>query len=90
MGLPDLDLSFLFCPFVSSAVRNFKKGTLEKGYLHKIVRNLLAIRNKFATILRTLPLMHEAKYRQFCANLARNLRQICATPLSRTPPSRDF
>ena len=46
--------------------------------------------DKLATILRTLPLMYEMKYRQFCANLARNLRQICATPRSRTPPSRDF
>ena len=26
---------------------------------------------------------YETKYRQFCANLARNLRQICATPPSR-------
>ena len=35
----------------------------------------------------TLPLMHETKYRQFCANLARNLRQICATAPSQENPS---
>ena len=28
--------------------------------------------------------------RESCVNLARNLRQICATILSRTPPSRNF
>ena len=32
--------------------------------------------------------MYEMKYAQFCANLTRNLRQICATPPSRTPPSQ--
>ena len=56
----------------------------------KLSENDLQIRDKFATILRTLPLMYETKYRQFCANLALNLRQICATPPFWTPPSGDF
>ena len=55
-------------------LRNFEKGALEKGVLHKIVRNWLSNSRQFATILRALPLMHETKYRQFCANLARNLQ----------------
>ena len=45
---------------------------------------------KFATILRTLPLMTKRKIGNFCASLPRNLRQICATPPSQTPPPRDF
>ena len=55
-------------PKTLSAFRNLK------GYLHKIIRNLFSNLRHIVTILRTLPLMHETKCRQFCANLARNLR----------------
>ena len=44
---------------------------------------------EFATILHTLRVMHETKYQQFCANLARNLRQICARPPLRTQETPD-
>ena len=65
-------------------------GHWKRGICIELSEIDFQIRDKFATILRTLPLLHETKYRQFCANLARNLRQICATSPSRTPPSRDF
>ena len=58
---------------------------LEKGYLHKSVRNWLSNSRQF---FRTLCVIYEMEYQPFCANLAVNLRQICATPPSRTPPSR--
>ena len=67
-----------------TCLRNLEKGALEKGCI-KLSEIDFQIRDKFATI----PLMYKMKYRQFCVNLARNLRQICATPPSRTPPSRD-
>ena len=44
----------------------------------------------FATILGKCGVMYdETKYQQFFASVARNLRQICATPPSRTPPCPD-
>ena len=65
-------------------LRNFKKEALEKGHFHKLTF-------KFATnlrqFLRTLRQMHETKYQQFCANLARSLRQLCTkiVPLDERP-----
>ena len=67
------------------------KGALQKGDLHKIVRKIdCQVSDKFATILRTLLLMYGTKYRQFCANVARNLRQICATPPLANAPFSGF
>ena len=71
--------------------RNFKKGALEKGHLHKLVRNWLSNTRQIC--------------RQFCApflwctkrntlNFAQNLRAICdkfaQRPSRERPPSRDF
>ena len=47
-----------------TAFRDLEKGALEKGSLHKIVWAWpFQIRDKSVTMLRTLPLMHETKYR---------------------------
>ena len=64
----------------------FGEGGIGKG-VFEIVRNLHSILRQFCTpflwcMKRTTP--------QLCANLACNLRQICAAPPSRTPLSRDF
>ena len=67
----------------------WRRGSWKRGICIKLSEIDFQIGDTFATILRTLPLMYEMKYQQFCATLARNLRQICATPPSRTPPSRD-
>ena len=69
---------------------NWRRGHWEKGICIKLSEIYFQIRDSFTTILRTLSLMYETKYQQSCAILAGNLRQICATPPSRTPPSRDF
>ena len=53
--------------------RNLEKGTLEKGYLHKIVRNRLSNSQQIAKLLRTLPLMYETK----TGNFAQIRRAIC-------------
>ena len=58
-----------------SCVRIIGEGGIGKG-----VFACFQFCDNFATSLRTLPQMHQTNYRQFCANLARNLRQICATP----------
>ena len=68
-------------------IKNFKKVALEKGYLHKIVRNRLASLRRF---LRTLRVMYETKYQQFCTNLVCNLQPICAMPPRERPLSRGF
>ena len=68
----------------------WRRGHWKWGVCIKLSEIDFQIRDKFVTILRILSLMHKMKYRQFCANLAHNLRQICATPPSRTPPSRNF
>ena len=57
-----------------------RRGHWKRGICTKLSEIDFQIRDKVATILRTLPLMYETRNRQFCANLARNLRQICATP----------
>ena len=56
-----------------------RSGHWERGICIKLSEIDFRIRDKFATILCTLPLMYET-----------NLRQICATPPLRTPPSRDL
>ena len=90
------DLFFIYPPvavlrlIAASCSEIRRRGHWKRGICIKFSEIDFQIRDKFATILRTLPLMYETKYRQFCANLARNLRQICATPPSWTPPSRDF
>ena len=55
----------------------------KRGICIKLSEIDFQIRDTFATILRTLSLMYETKYRQFW-------HAICATLPSRTPPSRDF
>ena len=61
-----------------------RRGHWKRGICIKLSEIDFQIRDKFATILRTLPLMYKTKCRQFCANLARNLRNAPLTP------SRDF
>ena len=75
-------------PMIESEIS--RRGHWKRGICINFSEIDFQIRDKFATILLTLPLMYETKCRQFCANWTRNLRQICATPPSRTPPSRDF
>ena len=59
--------------------RNWEKGGLERGICIELSEIDFQFRNKFATILHTLSLMHETKYWQFGANSAHNLQQIRAT-----------
>ena len=66
-----------------------RRGHWKRGICIKLSEIDFQIRDKFATMLRTLPLMHETKYWQFCANLAQFATNLRNAP-SRTPPSRDF
>ena len=78
------------CPGSLEMFTQFSQKFAEGGIGKELSEIDFHICDQFATILRTLSLMHETNYQQFSANLARDLRQICATPPSRTPPSRDF
>ena len=65
------------------------RGRWKRGICINLSEIDFQTRDKFATILRTLRLTYETKYRQFGANLVPNVGQICTTPPSRTPPSRE-
>ena len=60
-----------------------REGGIGKGVFAKNCPK--QTRDKFATILRTLPLMHETKYWRYCKTLVCNLWQICATPPRKCP-----
>ena len=68
----------------------WRRGHWKRGICIKLSEIDFEFRDKLATILRTLPLMHEAKYRQSCANLAHYLRQIGVTPPFAKSPFSGF
>ena len=84
-------------PFVASLPRTWGRETIFLGPQNEvqalergICRKLSEVDFEFATILRTLRPLYETKCQQFCATLALDLRQICAMPPLRTPPSSNF
>ena len=66
--------------FSESEIR--RRGYWKRGICIELSEIDFQIRDRFATSLRTLSLMYKTKYRQFCANLARNLRNA---PLPNAP-----
>ena len=89
---PDLDPLLTWNPpllvEVGSEIR--RRAHWKRGMCIKVSEIYFAICDKFATKSRSPHLMYKTKYMQFRANLARNLRQICAMPPARTPPFRKF
>ena len=86
-------------PLSPSSIELFMRNVLSEIWMRGHWRRGICIKlsaidfrlcDKFAPIVRTLRVMYEMKYQHFGANLARSLRQICAMPPSRTPPSQDF
>ena len=76
-------------------IRNLEKGALEKGYLHKIVRNWLSNSRQFATIF--APLLWCTKrhtgnfaqiWRAICDKFAQ--RPLCEGPLLGISDNRSF
>ena len=62
----------------SKSIGNFKKGGIGKGVFgNKLSEVCSEICDSFAHRF----VVHEMDHQQFCVNLARDLHQICATPL---------
>ena len=67
-----------------------RRGDWKRGICIKLSEIDSRICDNFALNLRTLRVMYETKYQQFCANLACNWRHLYATPPSCISPSRGF
>ena len=63
----------VFLPSKHLLSEMWRRGHCKRGICIKLSEIDFQIRDKFATILRILPLMYETKYRQLCANLVHNL-----------------
>ena len=72
-------------PFLSEICR---RGHWKRGICIKQSEIDFRIHDKCATMLRTLPVMHETKYWQVCGTLSPNLRN--PPPPRRTPPFLGF
>ena len=62
---------FCFFVFIVLFLCYFKKGHWKRRICIKLSENV-----EFTTVLRSLAVTYETKYEQFCANLARNLRNL--------------
>ena len=68
----------------------WRRGHWKRGICIKLSEIDFQIRDKFATILRTLRLMYETKYGQFPQIWRAICDKFAQRPPSRTPPSPDF
>ena len=66
-------------------IRNLEKGALERGTYIQLSEIDFQIRDKFAIILRTLPLMYDTKYRQFCAGWCASCDILRNPPFASAP-----